>query len=290
MGYGMGGAGKALEAQGRNGDTILAHITPREAMMLKMRGGAGSINPRTGLLEFWDDGGNDPGGVGGEAGSGAAGGPGDPSGSGAGEEAMGTASQSAAEEAAAGMAASGDDTVSPTDVDSGRNAVGQGRNAADIGGPSGPLGLEAPMGTFMDTMGVHAAMGNYAGMMRDSLGRLSDTVDELNENYPTTSMAIKSVLMLGLTPAALASTMVQGMYRGATSMANMSDEERGAVNSSLASSMNTGRGEGAEQDFSSSEGQYVDIPASASAGRIVMRDTFDKNLGISQKNKVRVIR
>jgi hypothetical protein len=43
---------KAIAAQGRNGDTMLAHITPAEARMLKKRGGSGTINPRTGLPEF----------------------------------------------------------------------------------------------------------------------------------------------------------------------------------------------------------------------------------------------
>lgn len=38
---------------GRRGDTMLAHITPEEARMLKARGGAGTRNPKTGLLEFW---------------------------------------------------------------------------------------------------------------------------------------------------------------------------------------------------------------------------------------------
>ena len=38
--------------KGRNGDTILAHINPLEAMMLKKAGGSGTINPKTGLPEF----------------------------------------------------------------------------------------------------------------------------------------------------------------------------------------------------------------------------------------------
>jgi hypothetical protein len=37
---------------GRHGDTLLAHITPREAQTLKAMGGAGTINPQTGLPEF----------------------------------------------------------------------------------------------------------------------------------------------------------------------------------------------------------------------------------------------
>jgi hypothetical protein len=39
---------------GRYGDTMLAHITPQEAMMLRRAGGAGSINPMTGLPEFFN--------------------------------------------------------------------------------------------------------------------------------------------------------------------------------------------------------------------------------------------
>lgn len=40
---------------GRGKDTILAHITPREAALLKSRGGSGEINPNTGLPEFQTD-------------------------------------------------------------------------------------------------------------------------------------------------------------------------------------------------------------------------------------------
>ena len=43
---------KAIAAYGRNGDTMLAHITPAEARMLRRRGGSGTTNPDTGLLEF----------------------------------------------------------------------------------------------------------------------------------------------------------------------------------------------------------------------------------------------
>ena len=42
-----------LASYGRNGDTMLAHINPQEAALLKSRGGAGTINPRTGLREFY---------------------------------------------------------------------------------------------------------------------------------------------------------------------------------------------------------------------------------------------
>jgi hypothetical protein len=41
-----------LQGKGRGKDTILAHITPREAQILKAAGGSGTTNPETGLLEF----------------------------------------------------------------------------------------------------------------------------------------------------------------------------------------------------------------------------------------------
>jgi hypothetical protein len=42
-----------MASQGRNGDTMLAHITPEEAQLLRSRGGSGTINPVTGLPEFF---------------------------------------------------------------------------------------------------------------------------------------------------------------------------------------------------------------------------------------------
>ena len=44
-----------IRSQGRGRDTILAHITPQEAALLKKRGGSGSMNPSTGLPEFQED-------------------------------------------------------------------------------------------------------------------------------------------------------------------------------------------------------------------------------------------
>jgi len=44
---------KAIASYGRNGDTMLAHITPAEARMLRRKGGSGTINPNTGLPEYF---------------------------------------------------------------------------------------------------------------------------------------------------------------------------------------------------------------------------------------------
>jgi hypothetical protein len=50
---GLADVASYLAAQGRNGDTMLAHITPEEAQLLRARGGSGTINPVTGLPEFF---------------------------------------------------------------------------------------------------------------------------------------------------------------------------------------------------------------------------------------------
>lgn len=44
-----------IRSQGRGKDTVLAHITPQEAALLKKRGGSGTMNPATGLPEFQED-------------------------------------------------------------------------------------------------------------------------------------------------------------------------------------------------------------------------------------------
>ena len=50
---GLADVAESLRQKGRGGDTILAHINPQEAMMLKAMGGSGTINPATGLPEFF---------------------------------------------------------------------------------------------------------------------------------------------------------------------------------------------------------------------------------------------
>lgn len=55
QGYARGGlkvAARQLQAAGRGGDSMLAHINPREAEMLRRMGGSGTINPNTGLREY----------------------------------------------------------------------------------------------------------------------------------------------------------------------------------------------------------------------------------------------
>ena len=55
LGMDLPALAEMLRAKGRGRDSVLAHITPREAALLKKRGGSGTTNPDTGLPEF-DDG------------------------------------------------------------------------------------------------------------------------------------------------------------------------------------------------------------------------------------------
>ena len=55
QGYARGGltvAGRRLANQGQGGDSMLAHINPREAEVLRRMGGQGTVNPNTGLVEY----------------------------------------------------------------------------------------------------------------------------------------------------------------------------------------------------------------------------------------------
>lgn len=45
---------KLLQSYGRKGDKMLAHITPEEAQRLEDEGGSGTINPHTGLPEYFE--------------------------------------------------------------------------------------------------------------------------------------------------------------------------------------------------------------------------------------------
>jgi len=56
LGADLASIAELLRSKGRGKDTVLAHITPKEAALLKKRGGSGTKNPDTGLLEFEDSG------------------------------------------------------------------------------------------------------------------------------------------------------------------------------------------------------------------------------------------
>lgn len=112
-------------------DTVLAHITPREAALLKLLGGAGTKDPDTGLLHFYDSGTGNDNGTGGYSDSE------DTSdattGSTAGQsEGVGDASQGST----AGEATTTGDGYSGTDAAGGMSH--QGLTAVDDQAPTGP--------------------------------------------------------------------------------------------------------------------------------------------------------
>jgi hypothetical protein len=55
LGTDMVALAEMIRSKGRGRDTVLAHITPKEAALLKRRGGSGTTNPDTGLPEFEDE-------------------------------------------------------------------------------------------------------------------------------------------------------------------------------------------------------------------------------------------
>jgi hypothetical protein len=58
-----GSIGLSLSKMGRRGDSLVAHINPKEARMLRENGGSGTYNPNTGLLEFFNNDGGAYGGL-----------------------------------------------------------------------------------------------------------------------------------------------------------------------------------------------------------------------------------
>jgi hypothetical protein len=64
---------RLLGSKGRHGDTLVAHISPLEAAILRLLGGSGTINPKTGLPEFWGLGGGASSGGHGDTGDGTGG-------------------------------------------------------------------------------------------------------------------------------------------------------------------------------------------------------------------------
>lgn len=52
LGTDLASLAELLRSKGRGKDTILAHINPQEAALLKRAGGSGEINPETGIMEF----------------------------------------------------------------------------------------------------------------------------------------------------------------------------------------------------------------------------------------------
>jgi hypothetical protein len=51
--HGLKSIAQEMQQMGRGGDTMLAHINPQEAALLRRLGGSATINPATGLPEYF---------------------------------------------------------------------------------------------------------------------------------------------------------------------------------------------------------------------------------------------
>jgi len=142
-----------LQEKGNNGDIILAHINPKEAKMLKRAGGSGTVNPKTGLLQFEDgdsgagdwagSAGADGEGGGGASSSGASGSDGGASGAGdwagsAGSDGMGGGGASTGGNGAGGDTSGGGGNDGSEDF---AGVGGLGENYS-YGSPAGPFAGE----------------------------------------------------------------------------------------------------------------------------------------------------
>jgi hypothetical protein len=123
---------KEVEAASTGNDTMLAHITPREARLLKSHGGSGLINRRTGLYSFDDGGGPDGGG-----------GAGDGPGSGAGADASGVGGGGGSGVGGdSGSTGGSEGTGNPSSPHGDNEGMGGGPGAPSANNGAGPIGAD----------------------------------------------------------------------------------------------------------------------------------------------------
>lgn len=179
-----------LAALGRGNDSLIAHINPEEANILKFFGGSGTINPKTGLREFRDGGDHDGGasssgtGGGGMGGRDGDSGRGNGTGSGTsngglgpGADGLGRAIEGISRGDWGGgpgsqgsMGANGEGALSGTDYDS--NPGGWGMNGFSTtkeGMPDGPAGFDSP-GYGMSTAASQAKAQGFSGPTSGGIG------------------------------------------------------------------------------------------------------------------------
>lgn len=194
-------AARELQQRGRAGDTLLAHISPWEAALLKALGGAGTRNPVTGLLEFKYGADTKEGGAHGLGGG--AGGRGGGSGIGSANAAIGTYGRTTqARNAAYGQGFSsgrfGNENAAAgvlAKAQPGYNASNIARAAAVVAGAINPaaglaIGALNALGAFDDIGGVsitQARNGIYGGGYGGSsgpggMGGPGDALDRLYRN------------------------------------------------------------------------------------------------------------
>ena len=175
MGDKISGILDSLRAEGRGGDTELAHVNPQEKAALKRMGGSGSINPRTGLREFL--GGSGMGGpmAGGGGDAGLGGGMGDRNDvGGMGYGRAGPVGSTAAPGGALGGPAASILGGGPSITRTGRN-VSSGPMYSGLGGLLAQVGLnlanlQPTVGPTMADVGTGLQMAGPLGLIGSGLG------------------------------------------------------------------------------------------------------------------------
>jgi len=174
-----------LQQAGRNGDNLVAHINPREAYLLHMLTDGGSINPATGLLEFWS--GEGDAGAGGEGVGGA-----DDGGSSAGGDGSG---------GTGGVGDSGGNAgVSDPGIGAAIGAAMSDTTPGSIGDPSSmgsELGAhEQGMSTATAGKGSQSAVDHDAQNQNTSVNSMQgmvDAVNAVNAQNPSANMNTASM-------------------------------------------------------------------------------------------------
>lgn len=274
----------ALASKGRGNDSLIAHLSPREAAILKALGGSGKINPETGLLEFddTDDGGDSGSGNGADAGSAGTGGRGDSdsegnSGSTAGEVGAGLSEGDQPESDAFSVGSQEDQDVPGT---SPMGTYSAGIGSYDIGGPRGEIGSIAE--------GARSYMASAQNVINSAVKTYDDFMESI---HPSIKDAAKGYALTGSPLGALLGAGVGQAVRGGMAMSEMSDEDRAAAIASINESSKSPISNGNGIDISEAVGETADIaePATTpvSTGRIVTRPAYRFNrqmVGLSAKN------
>ncbi len=206
-------AAHILARQGNRGDTMLAHIDPAEALMLQRMGGVGSVNPRTGLRQFYPGqggaGGMGLGGSGGEAGSdpGGRGGSGGGNGGGGGYGGRPTGPHDAA-----GYSA-GSGYGAPGDSNGGYNGQGRGWAASQTSGGELPNDGTTKTGQSAYQSARDAYNGSVLGHVFGVAPDLSDSATYADGTWHTGFNVGKAIDGLG-------ATLIGGPFGTALSAAN----------------------------------------------------------------------
>ena len=176
-----------VRAAGIGSDTVLAHINPEEARLLKSMGGSGRINPRTGIPMFGDG----EGGAGGrgEGGSGSANDGGGTGGRGGGDNSGG--GQGSGSGAAGGGQGGGPGGGQGSDSGGTGDLGGGGGGVSDVGGGKSDKGEQGDKGP-----GGKGEQGDKEGASRGSVQESMDAVS------PTTSIPDADLASPNATPTA----------------------------------------------------------------------------------------